>query len=130
MSMTIRPRTAAGSRRRLVAAGEPAGRLQAVDIGHLDVHQHDVRMTPANDLEDLRAVASLTDDLDVGLGIEDEPQPRADHLLVVGQHDPDRRIRPGRAGRERPIPVAAHREPAGRPAAATGAVIGRIARTA
>jgi hypothetical protein len=35
------------------------------------------------------SIRRLTDDLEVGLGREDEPEPRADHLLIVGNQDTD-----------------------------------------
>ncbi|WP_244247126.1 hypothetical protein [Nocardioides euryhalodurans] len=37
------------------------------------------------------AVTGLADDLEVGLGGQDHPQPCADERLVVGQDHPDRR---------------------------------------
>ena len=37
------------------------------------------------------AVLRLADDLDVGLGLEDPLEPDANELLVVDDHDPDRR---------------------------------------
>ena len=51
---------------------------------------------PADDLEGLGSVRCLADDLDVGLGLEDPPEPDADQLLVVDEHDADR------AGHDRP----------------------------
>ena len=38
----------------------------------------------------LRAVARLADDLDVGLGVQDQPEAAANEGLVVGEDDADR----------------------------------------
>src|SRR4051794_6285554 len=65
-----RPRRAA----RLRAAGagrgggeDPAGRLEAVELRHADVHEHDRRVEPPDLGDRLAAGARLGDDLDVGL---------------------------------------------------------------
>jgi len=75
-------RTALGEQ--LPGGGEP------VDAGHLDVHQHDVRSGGPGDLDRLPAVRGLADDLQVGLGLQDQPEAGPHHLLVVREHHPDR----------------------------------------
>ena len=62
--------------------------------GHLDVHQDDVRVAPADDLERLGAVRGLADDLDVRFRLEDPAEPDADELLVIDEDDPDRADHP------------------------------------
>ena len=48
--------------------GEDApGRLEPVELGHADVHQHDGRVEAGGLVDRLEAVARLGDDLDVGL---------------------------------------------------------------
>ena len=83
-------------------AEDPAGGLQAVDAGHLHVHQHHVRPQPLDQLDGRGAVAGLADDLDAVLGPEDDPEAGADQVLVVREHDPQgssrRRLLPWSSG--------------------------------
>ncbi len=39
-------------------------------------------------VDGLGAVGGLADDLHVGLAVEQQPQPAADHAVVVGDHEP------------------------------------------
>ena len=48
-------------RRRRVSACEPTRRLDAVDVGHADVHEHDVRPQLGRERDRSRAVAGLAD---------------------------------------------------------------------
>jgi hypothetical protein len=75
--------------RRGMLGGDPSGGFDAVEVGHADVHQHDVRQHPADGVDRLVAVRSLAYDVDVGLGGEDYPEAGADELLVVGDEDAD-----------------------------------------
>ena len=68
---------------------DPACGLEAVDAGHLDVHQHDIGLQPLRDRDGLLPVACLADDLDVVLGLEDQPEAGAHQRLVVGEDDAD-----------------------------------------
>ena len=79
------------ARRRVVLArvDDAAGRLDAVELGHADVHQHDVGLQPPRHLDRLQAVDGLADDLEVVLGVEDHLEPRAHERLVVGDQDAD-----------------------------------------
>src|SRR5947209_976596 len=75
--------------------GEPlvgrddARRLQAVDAGHADVHEEHVGCSPPCHADRLFAVARLTDDVDVVLGVEQGPETGPHQGLVVGQGDVD-----------------------------------------
>ena len=62
-------------------------------------------------LERLGAVGGLADDLDVLLGLEDHPEPRADERLVVDDEHADHRARLGER-QARPDDVAAAVAPA------------------
>ena len=82
-------------------------RLDAVHLGHADIHQNDVGFGSPNHLDCVNAVGRFTDHGDVGFGLEDHAEPGAYHLLVVDQHHPDhwltcampgRVIGPARAG--------------------------------
>ena len=73
-----------------LGGGDPGGGLDAVDVGHADVHQDDVRPQLAGRGQGGGTVARLADNLELGLGAEEEPQPGAHQLLVVDQQHPDR----------------------------------------
>ena len=72
-----------------LAGDEPARRLDAVQPRHAHVHEHDVRLVQARELDGLRAVRRLADDGDVGLRLEDHAKAAADQRLIVGQQDAD-----------------------------------------
>jgi hypothetical protein len=94
---------------------ELLGGLQAVQVRHPDVHQHHLGPQPPGGGDRLDAVAGLAHHLDVGLGLQDHPEPRPDQLLVVGQQHPEVMApRPGAAGR----PGRRSRPGGGGPAAA------------
>ena len=79
--------------RRLVpgdAVGEdPPRGFEAVELGHPDVHQDDVRSQRANLVDRVAAVGRLADDLDLRLGVEDHPEAGADERLVVDEQNAD-----------------------------------------
>jgi hypothetical protein len=62
---------------------QPRGR-DPVHPRHADVHADDVAGAAVGERDDLDAVGGLSDDLDVGLGLEDRAQPAAPGGLVVG----------------------------------------------
>ena len=64
-------------------------RLEAVELGHADVHQDDVGPQRAHLVDRLAAVRGLADDLDVGLGVEDHAEAGAHERLVVDEQDAD-----------------------------------------
>ena len=70
-----------------------AGRLEPVEPGHPDVHQHDVGPQPRRGLEALAAVGGLADDLDVVAAAEHQRQRRPDERVVVDHEHPDARAR-------------------------------------
>ena len=66
---------------------QPPRRLDAVELGHADVHQDDVRLEPPGLGDRLDAVRRLADDLDVLLRLEDHAEARPDERLVVDDQD-------------------------------------------
>ena len=67
-----------------VVGDDPAGRLEPVEAGHLDVHQHDVGPSQAREIDRVAAVDRLADDLQVGLRLEDRAESRTHERLIVG----------------------------------------------
>src|SRR5690606_38478492 len=65
------------------------GRRQPVPPRHLDVHQDYIGTLPGRHPDGLGPIRRLADDVDVVDALEDQPEPGPDHVLVVGQHDPD-----------------------------------------
>ena len=63
-------------------------RLQAGHPRHRDINDREVDFGPQPELDRLGAVTGLGHDLEVGLGVEHQPQPAADQRMVVGQKDP------------------------------------------
>ena len=61
----------------------------AIDAGHDEVHEDDLRRERLRHLGGLQAVLSLTDDLDVILQIEEELEAVPDDGLVIGDEDAD-----------------------------------------
>ena len=74
-------------------------RLDAVDVGHADVHQDDVRPERARELNGLRAVLGLTHHLDPLPRVQDHPEAATDERLVVGEDDADAHVRSPSNGR-------------------------------
>src|SRR5690606_2390955 len=70
-------------------AGDPAGGLQPVELGHADVHQHHVGPQLAGERHGPGAVARLAHHLQVVLVAEDRPEPGPYQGLVVGQQHAD-----------------------------------------
>ncbi len=66
-------------------------------FGHADVEQAHVGSQPTGQRHRFAPVGCLADDLDVGLRVEDHPEPGADDLLIVGEEHAD--------GHERPPPL-------------------------
>ena len=58
--------------------GDPAGRGEPVEQRHPDVHQDDVGAQFTHPAQRLLAVGGLPGHLDVGLGVEQRPEPRPD----------------------------------------------------
>ena len=64
-------------------------RGEAVHAGHAQVHEHQIGPAADHGLHPGRSVVRLVHDLDVTSGAENRAQVRADHRLVVHDHDPD-----------------------------------------
>ena len=69
---------------------QPARRLNAVEPGHFEIHQDDVRCQGRPPLDQVRAVDRLADDFDPRVFIEQPGQPGSKERLVVGDHDSGR----------------------------------------
>jgi len=78
--------------RRVLAGEDAPRRLQAVELGHADVHQHDGRIEARHLGDRLAARAGLRDDLDVRLAGEQHAEAGPDHGLVVGDQDADAHV--------------------------------------
>ena len=97
--------------RGVIGGEDPPRRLEAVELGHADVHQHDRGPEASGLVDRLESVARLGDDLDVVLAGEQHAEAGADHRLVVGDEHADRHgLVAGRAEgcvlRTKPPPVA------------------------
>jgi hypothetical protein len=69
-----------------------ADRLRHGDPVHplkMDIHQHDIRAGFGDRLEGALSVGSLTDDLDVRLDAQAEPETCADDCFVIDQKETD-----------------------------------------
>ena len=71
-------------------ADDPAGRFEAVHLGHADVHEDDVGLLARDELDRLDAVGGLADDLDVVGRAQQHREAAAHERLIVGDRDPDR----------------------------------------
>ena len=69
---------------------DAAGRVDAVEPGHVDVHDDDVRHERQRDLDGLLAGRSLADDLGVGNRLEQGTEAGPEERVIVGDEDPDR----------------------------------------
>jgi hypothetical protein len=64
-----------------------AGRLDAVDLRHLDVHEHHLRPLRPGQLNRVATVGGHTDHLDTGLGVEQHAEAGAHQSAVVREGD-------------------------------------------
>ena len=63
-------------------------RFEAVDIRHLDVHQHDVWMASTNQVDGAAAISGLADDVaGPGCSWRIARKPARHEGLIVGDHD-------------------------------------------
>ena len=90
--------------RRVGGCGDASGCFNAAELGHADVHQHDIGMGTGDDLHRLDAISGFTDDSDVVFGFEDHPEPGADEVLVVDHHDTDHGVTGSVARTNQPPP--------------------------
>ncbi len=70
-----------------IVTEQSASRLDPVDVGHANVHQHDVRPQATRLRNRLFPVRGLADHLDVLLSLEDHAEAGADERLVVDDQD-------------------------------------------
>jgi len=69
---------------------DPAGGFDPVEVGHPDVHDHDVGIALAAESHRRGPVDGEPDDVEVVLGGEDRAEGGAHDVLVVGDDDADR----------------------------------------
>ena len=72
-----------------VGVGQAARGLDAVQLGHGDVHHHHVGLQFLGQFHGFAAVAGLAHDLHVGLRAQDHLESLAHHGVVVSQQDAD-----------------------------------------
>jgi hypothetical protein len=70
--------------------GDAAGGLEPVDVRHADVHEHDVGLGLADQVDRGRAVGGLAHHDHAGLVVDEGAEPGAHERLVVGDEDPKR----------------------------------------
>ena len=68
---------------------DPACRLEPVDAGHLDVHQHQVGLEAGRQFDGLLAVLGLADHLEAVGHLHDHPGRLAKRNLVVDDQHTD-----------------------------------------
>jgi hypothetical protein len=61
--------------------------LDAVQVGHADIHQDDIRGEPFGQGDRLGAVGGLAHHLHARLTFQDQPEAGPDRLLVIGDED-------------------------------------------
>src|SRR5262245_24361725 len=69
-------------------AGELSCRRDAVEIGHADIHQHDVGIEAARSVDGFPSRRGLSDDLHRGISGEELDQAGAHEVVVVGDQHP------------------------------------------
>src|SRR3990172_1019578 len=92
--------------RRGLDGDDAPGRLEPVDARHADVQDRHGRPEAPHQADGLGTVGTLADDAQVGLAVEDHPQPGAGQRLIVGDDDVDGHDDPTANGR-----VASTRNP-------------------
>ena len=72
---------------------ESARRVDAVEDGHADVHEHHVGVERSAERNGFQAVRGLSDDLDVVVCLEDHAHACTDHGLIVCEENADHCVR-------------------------------------
>ena len=67
-----------------------SGGFQAVDQGHGNVHDHNIRTIFAGEGDGLATVLGFADDLDIGLGFQENFEAFPDVGMIFGKEDSDR----------------------------------------
>ncbi len=84
----------------VLVLGDQPGRLDTVDFGHPDVHDHDIGALGPGQSRRLPPVGGLSDDLHVRLGADEQPEGAAEQGLVVGEKDANGHEWPFLTGRQ------------------------------
>lgn len=71
----------------VLVLGDQPGGLDAVQLGHPDVHDHDIGTLGPGQPYRLPPVGGLPDDLHVRLCVDEEPERAPEQSLVVGEQD-------------------------------------------
>ena len=66
---------------------DPSRCFEAVDAGHANVHQHDVRPQPLHGLDGLEPVSHVRSNIDLGVDLEQLAKAGTHERLVVGDDD-------------------------------------------
>src|SRR5262245_40553513 len=74
-------------RRRARLSAEQACRRNAVELGHANVHEHDIRVMAVDGCKDASTVVDLPDDVDSLRSPEHHLEARPDERVVVDQKD-------------------------------------------
>ena len=80
-------------------AEDPAGRGEAVELGHANVHEDDVGTVTACDLDGFEAGAGFGDHVDVGLLAQHHREAAADEGLIVDDGDAEGHVGSVSSGR-------------------------------
>src|SRR5687767_9402276 len=72
-----------------VRAGELSSGFDAVEFRHANVEQAHVWSELARERHCFAPIGCLADDFDLGLSVEDHPEPGPDDLLIVGKEHSD-----------------------------------------
>jgi hypothetical protein len=75
---------------KVVGRGDVPGGLDAVDLGHPDIHQDNVSPFAAGQRDRVAPVGCLARNVHVGDGVDEQPEGGAQQRLVVGKQDTDR----------------------------------------
>jgi hypothetical protein len=73
----------------VLARSDAAGRLDAIQARHPDVHEHHVGPGPQHGLDRLEPIRGLSDDAQIVLGLQQPCEAGAHERLIVGDHDTD-----------------------------------------
>jgi hypothetical protein len=68
--------------------------LQAVEARHHHVHDQDPWCEAFGQLHGLEAIADLSDDAEILLGVEQQTQSLAHHVMIIGEYDRQSHVLP------------------------------------
>ena len=74
-----------------VFVGDPAGGLDAIQAGHLQVHQYDIGPDQGGLFDRIHAIDGLANDLDQEILCEESCQARPEERMIVGDQQTSRR---------------------------------------